>query len=443
MDVLLVQQVTGPSVRPVVPLGLLSLATYVESASDHRVRVFDPNVHPDDWPARLQQVVRDFRPDLVGVSYRNHDSTVFLDPVNFFPALRRLVALLKGLCPHAPLVLGGAGVAVFAEDLLARLPQVDACIRGPGEEALLLLADGAPWDAVPGCLTRAGAARATRRVGFAELPFPRRDFVPMALYRGHPNAVGVLTKQGCEHQCLYCMYPHTSGRRVEVRPAEHVVEEWLYLARDFGVEHVYVADNQFNDPVASMVGLCETLLRRGVKMRWTAFFDCHRGHFDRDLLALVKRAGCVCVQATPEAFPQRSLDLFGKYGEADVRAFLALFRHEREVEALIDFFAEAPGQRLDDFLRMLAFLTGEVLGSAWRGSRVTFKLHPLRIYPKTPLHRKALREGYLDPAADLLGEGERIEEALYYLTPLRKLVYRLLLVASCVVGYRTPDYRRR
>ena len=32
MDVLLVQQVTGPGIRPIVPLGLLSLATTLEAA---------------------------------------------------------------------------------------------------------------------------------------------------------------------------------------------------------------------------------------------------------------------------------------------------------------------------------------------------------------------------------------------------------------------------
>lgn len=440
MNILLVQQVTGGTVRPLVPLGLLSIATYVQSASAHRVRVFDPNVEPD-----LPGAVRAFRPDLVGVSFRNSDSTLYLDRVNFFPGLKRLVKDLKALCPDAPLVVGGAGVAVFAADILARIPEVDACVIGPGEEAVLRLADepGA-YGSVPGCVHRgAGISEAPRRVTFAELPIPRRDLVPMQAYLGHPNAVGVLTKQGCARQCMYCTYPLTSGRIVDVRAPGHVAEELEYLARDFGVEHVYLADNQFNEPVESMVALCEELIRRRVPMRWTAFFNCFRRNLDRDLLALVKRAGCVCVQATPEGFPQRYLDVFGKYREADVRHFVELFRDEREVEALIDFFMDAPGQRWDDLLRMLAFVGREVVGNACRGARVTFKLHALRIYPGTSLFRKAVQQGYLARDADLLGEGEELDEGLYYLTPLRKLLYRLLLVASRVVGYRTPDYKAR
>lgn len=448
MDVLLVQQVTGPGIRPIVPLGLLSLATTLEAAS-HRVRVFDPNLEAD-WRSALRREVRESPPDLVGVSFRNLDSTLYLDRRNFFPGLRGLVQELRALCPTPALVLGGAGVAVFAEELLARLPQLDACVRGPGEESIRILADHpGRFDLVPGCLYRDPGAsrplvsRARRRLDFAGLPFPRRDFVPMERYLAHPNSVGVLTKQGCARQCMYCVYPQTSGRSVDVRDPEQVAEEFEYLARDFGVGHVYLADNQFNEPVSSMVELCETLVRRGSRMRWTAFFDCHRRNFDRDLLALVKRAGCVCVQATPEAWPQRYLDVFGKYREADVQDFVALFREEREVEALIDFFVDAPGQRFEDLLRLLAFVGLEILGAAWRRVPMTFKLHALRIYPGTEIFRKAVDQGYLSPHTDLLGEEELLDESLFYLRPSRKILYGLLLAASRIAGYRTPDYRRR
>lgn len=447
MEILLVQQFTGPSVRPIVPLGLISLATYVEHASPHRAHVFDPNVH-DDWQTGLAQVVRRVRPDLVGVSFRNSDSTLYLDRVNFFPGLKALVGDLRALCPSVPIVVGGAGVATFSAEILDRLPQVDACIVGPGEESLVRLADSA-FEAVPGAVYRApGSAqpvwsRAVRGVPFTDMPIPRREFVPMERYLGHPNAVGVLSKQGCPRQCLYCTYPLTSGRRLDVRNPDHVVDELEYLARDFGVQHVYFADNQFNEPVGTMVELCEAMIRRGSRMRWTAFFNCFRRNLDADLLALVKRAGCTCVQATPEGYPQRYLDVFGKYREEDVRHFIGLFREEREVEALIDFFVEAPGQRLDDFFRMLAFVGWQVLECAWRRVPVTFKLHALRIYPETPIYRRAVEQGYLPEGADLLGEGDVLDEGLYYLTPLRKAMYGLLLVASRLVGYRTPDYRLR
>lgn len=449
MNILLLPQVMGSSVRPIVPIGLVSIATYLEHASDHQVRVFDPNVEAD-WRLALRDVLAEHKPDLIGVSFRNIDSTLYLDRVNYFPALKRLVKHLRAACPRASIVVGGAGVAVFGDQIMSLIPEVDACVSGPGEESMLRIADTpGQWKQVPGCIYRADDGRgivhsaAPRRLSFASLPHPRRDFVPMARYLAHPNAVGVLTKQGCARQCIYCMYPLTSGRKVDARAPEHVVEELAYLARDFGVEHVYIADNQFNEPVASMTAVCEAIIRSGVKMRWTAFFNCFRHGFNRDILDLVKRAGCVCVQATPEAYPQRYLDIFGKYSEDDVRAFIDVFREERDVEALIDFFADAPGQRVDDFLKMLWFVGRQVVGAALRRTPVTFKLHALRLYPDTPMFDRAVETGYIARDADLLTESEHLDKSLFYLTPSRRLAYDILLVASRLVGYRTPDYRER
>lgn len=449
LNILLVNQVLGTTVRPIVPLGLCSIATFVEHFSSHVVRVFDPNTN-DDWRACLRALVAVFPPHVVGISFRNSDSTLFLDRVNYFPGLKRLAREVRDLCPSAILVVGGAGASVFPREILEKIPQVDGCVCGPGEESMLCLADApGDWSAVPGGVYRAedGAgvrhSSAGRTMSFGTLPFPRREYVPMERYVGGRDAVGVLTRQGCGHQCLYCVYPAASGRTVVGRAPEHVVEELEYLVRDYGVEHVYLADNQFNEPVESMVDLCEAMIRRRVPVRWTAFFNCRAGGMDRSLLSLVRRAGCVRVQASPEAYPQRYLDVFGRYSEAEVRAFVDLLGHQHEIEGLLDFFVEAPGQRWSDFFRMLSFIVRQVAWSGWTKAPVTYKLHAIRIYPGTALFRRAVETGFLPEGADLLPDTEKIDESLYYLTPGRKAIYRFLIAASRLVGYRTPDFKHR
>ena len=103
MRVLLIQAIsTHDGGEVVFPLGLARLAAVI--GGRHEVRGLDLNFNPFPWPD-LVRTLDDFRPQVVGVSFRN------LDPLagnllSFVPHLKTLAALLK---KHAAYRHAGAG----------------------------------------------------------------------------------------------------------------------------------------------------------------------------------------------------------------------------------------------------------------------------------------------------------------------------------------------
>jgi len=444
MNILLVNQYLNNTLEPIIPIGLCSLATCIKTYTNNKVIVFDPNVE-DHWEEALVKTIRKFKPDLIGVSFRNIDSTLFIKPFNYFPLIKKLLIILRSNCPEALIIIGGSGASVFPCEILNKIPQVDACISGTGEESIIkIIQHPFQWEQIPGAYYRDNnsgdilLSSSLKTIKFAELPFPRRDYIKVERYLSNKYSTGILTKRGCEKNCIYCIYPFVSGHSIETRPVDHVVEEIEYLQKDFQVEYLYVSDNVFNNPRHSMMELCQSIIKKNIKIKWTAFFDCFEKNIDKNIIDLVKKAGCICIQSSPEAYPQNYLNIFKKgLTQKEVIRFIKLFDNEKEIEVLIDFFAEAPGQKFTDFLRMVYLMGIYSLKFTIQKQQTTFKLHPIRIYPKTQLFEMAVSANYISKNIDLLPNSDKLDESLFYLTFTKKIIYKFLLRISNFLQYKS------
>ena len=152
MRVLLVQAVsTHDCGEKVFPLGLAMLSGAIRR--EHEVQALDLNLDPFPWPG-LVRTLDAFRPDVVGISFRN------LDPlagnlISFVPHLKTLGILIRQHAPEARVVLGGSAFTLFARRLMDEVPEVDVAVSGEAETVFPLLLQnlGAPG-AVPGTLWR-------------------------------------------------------------------------------------------------------------------------------------------------------------------------------------------------------------------------------------------------------------------------------------------------
>jgi radical SAM superfamily enzyme YgiQ (UPF0313 family) len=90
-----------------------------------------------DGPDGLKPVIREFVPDLVGISLRNIDNTDTTDPMGFMGGYRFVVETVRQVS-SAPIVLGGSGFTLFPRRILDELG-ADFGIVGEGERLNLLL----------------------------------------------------------------------------------------------------------------------------------------------------------------------------------------------------------------------------------------------------------------------------------------------------------------
>ncbi|MEK6196062.1 MAG: cobalamin-dependent protein, partial [Deltaproteobacteria bacterium] len=133
MKVLLVATNTLMEPYPVYPLGLDYVAAAI--TKQHQVRITDLN--GADGYEGLKIAIREFRPDIIGLSLRNIDNTDTTDPRGFVGQYRDIVDAIRSQS-DARLILGGSGFTIFPAETLQALG-ADFGIVGEGERLAPLL----------------------------------------------------------------------------------------------------------------------------------------------------------------------------------------------------------------------------------------------------------------------------------------------------------------
>ena len=283
------------------PLGLLSIAAYLEREG-HEVFVEDC-LGPGAVSGRAQNVARILRhdPELVGFSAT---TSGFLDG-------REMAVALKAARPGVRTVFGGVHVSALGEELLERFSGIDYLVPGEGEATLAALAAGEEPAVIDGLIRREGAwvvVNAPR----APLPdldalpfpayeklagFPRGYNLPLFSYVGFPGAT-MVTSRGCPYQCSYCDRS-VFKRGYRFNSPAYIYDHMKHLRTRFGVRHINIYDDLFTADRRRIAELCGMLTARPLGVQ----FNCavRAGHTDRDLLGMLKAAGCLMVSLGVES----------------------------------------------------------------------------------------------------------------------------------------------
>lgn len=421
MRVLLVQSFLGRkgvSDQLVYPIGLSCIATAL-AAAGHEPWIVDLNVGGEPYD-RLEQELLRFRPDVVGVSQRNIDSTTRKAPYVFHTQLRPTLAVIRRVAPMAVTVLGGPGFTQSSAEFMRRYA-FDFGVQSEGEVTLVrLLASLEDPAGVPGVYHRVdGAVRYTGdplMPVFESLPYPKRHFLDWDVYRAEMKArnlfldIGIESTRGCPRKCAYCNYPYLNGVKLRRKPPSVVVDEIEYLQREFDIPQFTFTDSRFNENPAHARAICEEMIRRGVRIRWIAWLGFRK--LDPAFLALMRDAGCVRVAFSPDGLLQPSLDRMRKeLRTAEVWNSIEAVRKTRGLKCSWSFFATPPDTSHKEQLALLgayAYIHGALPG------RGRMMLNWCRVEEHTHFEKIAREDGVLPEGADLLPEDPADLDPLFY-----------------------------
>ena len=213
-----------------------------------------------------------------------------------------LVARLRQ--PHNRLVLGGALTGLLV-DTWQGMPGVDVLAVGYGELLMPALARyvrsggselvaPAGGSVEPRLLTKVlrSGTPASRDLDF--LPTP--DWAAAARDHGRVfSMVHYESVRGCPYRCSFCNYPYLfDDSRFRYKSAARIAEDWARYEGE-GAEYITCLDSLFTMPRRRLVELCETLVRRGSRIKW----NCYARADDlaqADVVAAMKAAGAHQVQ---------------------------------------------------------------------------------------------------------------------------------------------------
>ena len=362
---------------------------------DQLYEAFGAGLRNADHPVwqEAEAVIRDFRPDVVGLTSRVPD----------MKAATRVAQIVKSIDEKCLTVIGGPAATTCTE-LILQESRVDFVVRGEGEitmlELLREMATSKPdFSAVDGLSYRGPEGIIHNRTRaliqqIDELPFPARDlllFADRLPKKTRLSLMGhVITSRGCPYLCTYCANHAVWGtRRVRMRSPESVVAEVLHLRDVYGVRRIIFWDDHLTTKKERVVAFCNLLIEQKANVQWLSFVRADT--VDEGLVQLMKRAGCYELQMGVESGSERILKMIRKGVTLDqIRNTARLLRKS--------------GLRWHAFL-MIGF-PGETLEEMEATMRLLYELEPDSVelsivspYPGTELFENALRDGQLDPNA--------------------------------------------
>ena len=202
----------------------------------------------------------------------------------------------------------------------------------------------------------------------------------------------VQTKRGCVFKCSYCTYPLLEGNRFRSREAADVVDEIEALMYDYGPHPIFFVDSILNFPRGHVEAICEELLRRGVRVRWSCYATPVK--LDRHQARLMAAAGCEGIELGTDAVDDDQLSRLGKSFNAEAAERANRYCMQAGLRVCQTLIFGAPGE------------THDSIRATCRALR---RMHPtavvamtgVRLYPGTPLTNSLIEQGRV--AKDAIG----------------------------------------
>ena len=400
MRVLLVSANREHIPDPIFPLGLAYVAAAIRQAG-YQVAVADLcfGKHP---LADLGRQVALYQPDIVGVSLRNVDNAAYPRTVDYLQQHREVVDTLRART-DAAVVLGGSGFSIMPREYMAVL-NGDWGIAGEGERTFVTLIDalarGVDPGTIPGVIApNPECGKHNRSVGIQPNPparpadwfegcRPARDLFDYPRYIRRGGMGNVQTKRGCVFKCSYCTYPLLEGNRIRARSAADIVDEIEALLQEYGPHPIFFVDSILNFPRGHVEALCEEMLLRGLKLRWSCYATPLK--LDRRQAELMARAGCEGIELGSDAVDDGQLNRLAKSFNATVVERANRYCLDAGIKVCQTLIFGAPG---------------ETRSSIQATCRALQRMHPtavvamtgVRLYPGTPITDSLLAEGRIRP----------------------------------------------
>lgn len=126
------------------------------------------------------------------------------------------------------------------------------------------------------------------------LPIPRHELFPLKRYSfplGKDRVYTcMITSMGCPYKCTFCI-PGTID--FKLRNIDNCIEELRYIC-SLGVKEVLFQDSTLTVNRKHILSLCQRMIEEKLNMKWICLSRVD--NVDRELLALMKRAGCHSIQ---------------------------------------------------------------------------------------------------------------------------------------------------
>ncbi|MFH1511075.1 MAG: radical SAM protein [Candidatus Woesearchaeota archaeon] len=359
------------NVSPFQPLELLYLSAILKQEG-YKTKITDLNLEPDH-----EVTAADYHIITTSPAYVFWRCAPLTTQVQL-----KTAKVIKKKYPTSKIVLIGPHATV--DDSLVKSAFVEGVVRGEPEfitaKVLKQLETG---------------KKISSELGFVEdldkLPFPdyERNMHEYAAFNypleGKPaRPVLYETSRGCPYSCTYCF--KAKFRNIYRRKSnKKIADELEKLEKEFKTDYAFFIDENTTANMKESKLLMRELIKRNLKLRWS----CETGlmFVDKELLMLMKKAGCIGIEYGVESGSKKILKNLNKPQDPDRMIKAINWTIESGIKPWLFFIVGSPGETFGTILESVKFLRRIDL------SKVRFSADVPYPYPTTKLHKTAVKEG--------------------------------------------------
>ncbi len=292
------------------PIGLAYIAAALEKAK-HKVKIVDAEAE-DMGKDDLQQVAKDYNPELVGISVTTWT----------FRKGKEIARYIKKALPDVPIVVGGPHLASFPVETM-EYKEFDFGVIGEGEITICELVDRLEnqidFSDVEGIAYRKdGGVIVTKPREYIknldELSIPAWHLLPINKYKDiltrRNHFASIISSRGCPFNCTYCDPDGRFGRWFRTRSPENIMQEMELLYNEYGIHEICFYDDTFTANKERILELCNKLINRDLDIIWECRtrVDC----IDEELIKKMSAAGCYRIRFGIESGNEEILKVLKK-----------------------------------------------------------------------------------------------------------------------------------
>ena len=297
-----------------MPLSLLYLAGALRSICE-KIQIFDVNLYEKGTETRrLDEIISECNPSIIGINCL---------AAGIFPDVMALSRHIKEKNAAVKIITGGAHPTMFAREIMANCPYIDAVVLGEGEYAAQKLLryyydeiNAEELDSV--CLRINDKIVYYKKSAYIEnmddMPFPGYEFFDFNKYSAdarnwlNPKKIDLygvmmplLTSRSCPNMCNFCAMNQVMGKRFRARSAESVFDEIAYLHNTYGINYFTILDDNFTFDKPRVKKLCNMIIDSGMQLYFDNMAGLMISTLDRELIELMAKAGFMRVGIAVES----------------------------------------------------------------------------------------------------------------------------------------------
>lgn len=354
---------------------------------------------------------------------------------------------------NAQIILTGTHATVYADYLMLNFAFIDYILKGEYElncaELVKILNNKGQINQVKGLVYRDMNFNVTHtkdsisQDSLDVLPMPARSLFPSNKFsdlsrywdgfcQSYP-AIQIMATRGCSYGCYFCLWNETLYYKKKYRKSSpyRVLDEINYILKAYKAKEIYFDDDSFTIDKNYIYEICHLILRERLHVKWSCMSNII--NLDKDLLKIMKEAGCIGLKFGIESF---SPDVLKKIEKPILL---------KKIKGIIDYCSK---NKIKTHAALMIGLLNENINSlkATEHKIKTLNLDTIQVslavpFPGTRFYKIAKLKGYISAKGWQYYDGNRNSVLQYPALGEKELLYYKVRLFKVWLMHRFLDLR--